>query len=91
MLAENICFLSIVRGFRYAVHRRAIDPNDLEFVRAAFNKVCERLGLQCRREDRITDVVVDAIIEVAGTGERNPDCVCELALVRLKQVHRDVA
>ena len=70
---------------------RAIDPNDLEFMRAAFNKVCERLGLQCRREDRITDVVVDAIIEVAATGERDPDRVCELVLVHLKEPQQDVA
>jgi hypothetical protein len=57
-------------------------PDDLEFMRAAFNKVCERLGLQCRREDRITDVVVDAIIEVAATGERDPDSLCEGVLGR---------
>jgi hypothetical protein len=70
---------------------RAIDPNDLEFMRAAFNKVCHRLGLGCRREDRITDVVVDAIIEIAATGERDPDRVCELVLVHLKEPQRDVA
>jgi hypothetical protein len=68
---------------------RAIDPNDLVFMRAAFNKVCERLGLQCRREDRITDVVVDAIIEVAATGERDPDRVCELVLVHLRESRGD--
>jgi hypothetical protein len=67
---------------------RAIDPNDLEFMRAAFNKACERLGLQCRREDRITDLVVDAIIEVAATGQHAPDRLCELALVRLKSRSR---
>jgi hypothetical protein len=70
---------------------RAINPNDLEFMRAAFNKVCERLGLQCRREDRITDVVVDAIIEVAATGERDPERLCEGVLARLKAPDRDVA
>jgi hypothetical protein len=70
---------------------RAIHPNDLKFMRAAFNKVCERLGLQCRREDRITDVVVDAIIEVAATGERDPDRLCEGVLARLKAPDRDVA
>jgi hypothetical protein len=70
---------------------RAINPNDLEFMRAAFNKACERLGLQCRREDRINDVVVDAIIEIAATGERDPHRVCELVLVRLKGPQWDVA
>jgi hypothetical protein len=70
---------------------RAIDPNDLEFMRAAFNKVCHRLGLECRREDRITDVVVDAIIEIAATGERDPDRMCELVLFHLKEPHRDIS
>jgi hypothetical protein len=63
---------------------RAIDPNNLEFMRAAFNKVCDRLGLECRREDPLTELVVDAIIEAAATGERDPDRLCEGALTRLK-------
>jgi hypothetical protein len=70
---------------------RVIDPNDLELMRAAFNKVCERLALLCRREDSITDLVVDAIIEVAATGERDPDRLCEGVLARLKAPDRDVA
>jgi hypothetical protein len=70
---------------------RAIDPNDLEFMRAAFNKVCDRLGLQCRREDPLTDLVVDAIIEAAATGERDSERLCEWVLVRLKGPDRDVA
>jgi hypothetical protein len=70
---------------------RVIDPDDLELMRATFNKVCERLGLQCRREDRITDVVVDAIIEVTATGERDPDRLCEGVLARLKAPDRNVA
>jgi hypothetical protein len=70
---------------------RAIDPNDLEFMRAAFNKVCQRLGLECRREDRITVVVVDAIIKIAATGERDPDRLCELVLLHLREPYRDIS
>jgi hypothetical protein len=70
---------------------RAIDPNDLEIMRAAFNKVCDRLGLQCRREDPLTELVVDAIIEAAAAGERDPERLCESVLARLKGPHRDVA
>jgi hypothetical protein len=62
---------------------RAIDPSHLEFMRATFNRVCRRLDLQCGREDRITDIVVDAIVEIAATGERDPDRLCELVLIRL--------
>jgi hypothetical protein len=89
MLPENNFSL-----FDYEGHpscRLAIHPNDLEFMRAAFNKVCDRLELQCRREDRITDVVVDAIIEVAANGERDPERLCEGVLARLKAPDRDVA
>jgi hypothetical protein len=89
-LANNRSF-SFARGFAMPFTERAIDPNNLEFMRAAFNKACERLGLQCRREDRITDVVVDTIIEIAATGERDPDRVCELVLLHLKEPQRDVA
>jgi hypothetical protein len=63
---------------------RAIDPNNLEFMRAAFNKVCDRLGLECRREDPLTELVVDGIIEAAATGERDPDRLCEGVLTHLK-------
>jgi hypothetical protein len=70
---------------------RAIDPNDLELTRAAFNKVCERLGLQCRRDDRITEEMVDAIIEAAAPGELDPERLCEAVLVRLKAPHSNVA
>jgi hypothetical protein len=70
---------------------RAIDPNDLEMMRAAFNKICDRLGLECRREDPLTDLVVDGIIEAAATGERDPERLCEHVLVRLRAPDRDVA
>lgn len=63
---------------------RAIDPNDLELMRAAFNKLCDRLGLQCRREDPVTELVVDLVIEIVAAGERDPDLLCEGVLDRLK-------
>jgi hypothetical protein len=54
---------------------RPIDPNDLDLMRAAFNNVCDRLELECRREDPLTELVVDAIIDIAAAGERDPDGV----------------
>jgi hypothetical protein len=62
----------------------AIDPNNLELMRAAFHTVCDRLGLECRREDPLTEFVVDAIIEAAATGELDPDRLCAGVLTRLK-------
>jgi hypothetical protein len=66
-------------------------PNDLELMRAAFNKVCDRLELQCRREDPLTELLVDAIIDIAATGERDPDRLCERVLLHLKRPQREVA
>jgi hypothetical protein len=60
-------------------------------MRAAFNKVCDRLGLQCRRGDPLTEIVVDAIIEAVARGERDPERLCEHVLVRLKAPNRSVA
>jgi hypothetical protein len=62
---------------------RPIDPNDLDLMRAAFNNVCDRLELECRREDPLTELVVDAIIDIAAAGERDPDRLCDGVLVRL--------
>jgi hypothetical protein len=62
---------------------RAIDPNDLEFMRAAFNKVCDQLGLRCSREDPLTELVVDTIIEIVATGERDSDRLYEGVVERL--------
>jgi hypothetical protein len=63
---------------------KAIDPNHLELMRAAFNKICDRLELECRREDPLTDLLVDTIVEIVATGERDPDRLCEGVLARLK-------
>jgi hypothetical protein len=70
---------------------RAIDPNDIELMRATFNTVCDRLGLQCRREDPLTELVVDAIIKAAATGERDSERLCEDVLVQITREHRSVA
>jgi hypothetical protein len=66
---------------------KAINPNHIEFMRAGFNRVCERLGSQCCREDRIAaDLVADAIVEIAGNGEQDLDRLVELVLTRLKEL-----
>ncbi len=50
-------------------------------------------GLGSNVAERIASLTwwVDAIIEVAATGERDPDRLCEGVLVRLKAPDRDVA
>jgi hypothetical protein len=41
-------------------------------------------GCTAAERNRITDVVDDAIIEVAATGERDPERLCERVRLRLK-------
>jgi hypothetical protein len=50
------------------------------------------LGEASGREDRLTDVALDTIIEIVETGERDPDRLCERVLVRMTQEQeRDVS
>jgi hypothetical protein len=76
--------LIVMRTFVMPFTGRAIDPNDLELMRAAFNKVCDRSGLRCSREDPLTEFVVDTIIEMVATGARDPDRLCEGVVGRLE-------
>jgi hypothetical protein len=51
-------------------------PPDLaEAMRLAFRKTCEALQLR-DKEDAFTDIVTTRIVELAKTGERDPDRLC---------------
>jgi hypothetical protein len=49
-----------------------LDPEHIEAMRAAFNRVCEVPQLECDREDPLTELVVLKILERAKAGERDP-------------------
>jgi hypothetical protein len=46
-----------------------IDPEHIEAMRAAFDRVCDILQLDCRPDDPMTEVVVTRIVERAKAGE----------------------
>jgi hypothetical protein len=50
---------------------------------AAFEKACYSLGL-AERTDPLRDLVARKVIEIAETGERDPERLCELTLEALR-------
>jgi hypothetical protein len=64
-----------------------VDPSHLPAMRAAFDRVCQVLGLRCEADDPITDLVVMFIVGHAQAGELDPDRLCELTLRDLAPQH----
>jgi hypothetical protein len=60
----------------------AFDPQAIEAISAAFEAVCASLQL-VDRNDPVTEIVARKVIEVAGTGERDPVRIRDLVLLAL--------
>jgi hypothetical protein len=60
------------------------EPKAIEAMTAAFEAVCDSLKL-LDRDDPITEIVARKVIEVAGTGERDPERIRELVLLALNE------
>ena len=56
----------------------------MESMRAAFYRVCDILQLSGDREDPLTEIVVDKIVELAKAGERDPEVLCIDVLAQLE-------
>jgi hypothetical protein len=56
----------------------------MEAMRAAFYRVCDILQLSGDREDPLTEVVVEKIVEFAEAGERDPEVLCIDVLAQLE-------
>jgi hypothetical protein len=54
-------------------------PELMEAMRLAFHKACEALQLS-DKDDVFTNIVATKIIELAKTGERDPDRLCSQVL-----------
>ena len=61
----------------------AADSDLMEAMRAAFHRICDVLQLARDREDPLTEVVVTKIVELAKTGERDPEKLCFAVLADL--------
>lgn len=61
----------------------AFQPEDIRRMTAAYEKALVLLGLK-DRNDPVTELVAEHIIEIAQTGERDTDLLCEGALKRVE-------
>src|SRR5258708_38145289 len=62
----------------------------MEAMRAAFYRVCDILQLSGDREDPLTEIVVEKIVELAKAGERDPEILCIDVLAQLGTSSQDV-
>jgi hypothetical protein len=61
-----------------------VDPEHIEAMRAAFHRVCDILQLKCDAGDPTTEIVVMKIVELAKTGELDPERLCIGVLAELE-------
>ena len=61
------------------LEKHSFDPDALQAMTRAFDKACQQLQLK-DRTDRLCELVARKIIEVAATGERDPDRLCAKVL-----------
>jgi hypothetical protein len=64
--------------------RLQLDPEHIEAMHDAFRRVCDILQLSCDREDPLTEIVVLKIMELAKSGERDPEILCIDVLAELE-------
>jgi hypothetical protein len=63
------------------------DPPAIEAMTAAFKAACLALKL-ADKDDHLKEIVARKIIEIAGTGERDPQRLCDLVLLALSSDKR---
>ena len=56
----------------------------MEAMRAAFYRVCDILQLSGDREDPLTEILVEKIVELATAGELDPEVLCIDVLAQLE-------
>ncbi len=64
------------------MQRAGFAPEDVERMGAAYERVLKELGLK-DRNDPLTEIIAKHIIEIAQTGEKDPDLISDAALKRI--------
>jgi hypothetical protein len=59
--------------------RQPFEPELIEAMRLAFHKACQTLQLRSR-DDALTEIVAEKIVEFAKTGESDPERLCSQTL-----------
>jgi hypothetical protein len=70
------------------LQRQAFDPDDIKVMTTAYEDALRVLQLT-NRDDPITETVAQKIIEIAQTGERDPNVISRLARAHLGTALRD--
>ena len=79
--------MPLTRNF---VKEFVFDPEAIEPMVAAFKAACHSLQL-VDRDDLLTQIVARKVVEVARTGERDPEQLRDLVLLALKESDRRTA
>jgi hypothetical protein len=58
-------------------------PEEIQAMYCAYEEVCERLELENKKDDRVTEIVALKIIEAAKGGVRNPIILRDMAFEML--------
>ncbi len=69
------------------LQQSVFDPEDTQRMGAAYERALVCLDLK-DRNDPLTDIIAKLIIEVARTGEKNPETICDVALDWLNDTDR---
>ncbi len=70
----------------HSLSRQAFDPETVEVLSSAFEKVCAELRLS-RREDRLTEIVARQVIEAAQTCMRDENAIRLVVLREIQAPH----
>jgi hypothetical protein len=63
------------------------DPPAIKAMTAAYEAACSSLGL-VDKNDPITEIVARKVIEIASTGDLDPQRLCDLVLLSLSEDKR---
>jgi hypothetical protein len=62
--------------------KRSFSPDEIDILGQAFDKACQEL-YDSGRDSALKEIIARRLVAMAGRGERNPDRMCEAALVSL--------
>lgn len=69
---------------RQVIGNQAFEPADVEAMERALEAACVVLRLS-KREASLRQIVARKVIEVAATGERDPEVLCQMVVSELER------
>ena len=69
---------------RTLLAKSKLPPDEIEMLKAAFDKALHSLQIADRKNDPLGEVVARKIIEIGETGVRDPSEIADIAVKQLK-------